>query len=369
MYLQEIVNKYYPETSIYESMDVWSLPKHKTHMIEKVCESGEYFAQLKKDGNWYQFSKSKTGKCYMFSRGESKKTGLPVENIAKMPHLENILNVLPNETVIIGEIYYPEIKDNGSDEVGTILRCLPPKAISRQKEKGYLHFYIHDILKYDGREISILKAIDRYNALKIMFEYHDLCNKEYIKLANIVTENIYEFVLEALNQGEEGVVLKLKTSPYFEGKKPAWKMIKWKKHDTIDVVCMGFDNATKDYDGNSPESWTYWVKEEDGTRVQGNYHNIPGYIPVKKPYFYNWKTSIQIGLYDEEGNLKQIGNVSSGLTDELRQKFAEEPEKYIGEVLVCDCMQLNEESLRHPKFIRFRNDKPARACTIKSIFN
>ena len=50
-------------------MKFWSLPKNKVHMIEEICENGEYFGQTKKDGNWYQFSKAADGTPYLFSRG------------------------------------------------------------------------------------------------------------------------------------------------------------------------------------------------------------------------------------------------------------------------------------------------------------
>lgn len=381
MYLQKVVDEYYPGASIFESMDVWSLPKHKKNQIKQICDSQEYFAQLKKDGFWYEYSKSKTGEAYLFSRGESVKTGLPVESIQKVPHIKKIFEALPNDTVIIGEIYYP---GKNSDEVKTIMGCLPKKAITRQKEKGYIHFYLHDILKFNGEDLTSLGALERYSKLQSIVQDYNLLNNEYVELAETVLEDLYNFLMQAFKDGEEGTVLKLKTAPYAEGKRPAWQTIKWKREDEVDVVCIGFEDATMEYDGISGEAWKYWgilhniarPGEEPNwileDKIEGKPINIidPDYntIPLTKPFFYGWKTSIVIGLFTESGKLLPIGKVSSGLTDDLRAKFAASPQDYIGKTLSCKCMEVTENSLRHPIFIKFRDDKPAKKCTFKSVF-
>lgn len=375
MYLQEKVNKHYPETSIYEAMEIWSLPSHKKNQIEEICNNKKYFAQVKKDGNWYEYSKSKTGVSYLFSRGLSTKTGLPVESIQNVPHIEKTFSVLPNDTVIIGEIYYP---NQTSNEVRSIMGCLPKKAIERQKVKGFIHFYLHDILRFNGEDLSSLGAYDRYLKLIDVINEYKLIEAECIELAPIITEDIYEFLINTLAEGEEGSILKLRTAPYAEGKRPAWSMIKWKKQDDVDLVCMGFEDPTKIYTGTELENWEYWEQYEHGDLIKGKLYTSlhdeelrPNGLlltPVTKPFFYGWKTSIRIGLYDDDGVLKQVGTVSSGLTDELRAKFAEDPDQYIGKVLTCNCMEVTKDSLRHPIYQTFRDDKNAESCTFKIVF-
>ena len=95
------------------------------------------------------------------------------------------------------------------------------------------------------------------------------------------------------------------------------------------------------------------------------------YMPVTKGYYYGWKTSMKLGAYDDKGNLIEIGTVSSGLTDELKEAFAKEPEKYLNRVVAIQCMQRNNEehTLRHGFFKSFRDDKNSKDCTIKDIFN
>lgn len=379
MYSQEKVDKFYPGAPIYEAMEVWSLPKTKQDKIIEVCESGDYFAELKKDGNWYEFSKSINGENYLFGRGKSTKTGLPVECIKKVPHIEEALKCLPNDTVIVGEIYYPGKTTN---EVRTVMGCLPKKAVERQKEKGNIHFYLHDIIRYNGEDLTSLGAYTRYQKLVEVCNSFNFLN-EYIELASIVEENIYDFLCAALANGEEGGVLKLKTAPYTEGKRPAWDMIKWKEHDTVDVICIGFEDATKDYDGKNEDSWDFWIIEEDLDYPNGKYElykkcdvgkkeAIRGInfrtIPVTKPYYYGWKTAMRIGVY-KNGEIVEIGTVSSGLNDELRAAFAKTPEKYINRVVKVDCMRKTADALRHPRFIEFRNDKDIQSCTFEATFN
>lgn len=378
MYPREEVDKFYPGAPIYEAMEIWSLPKNKQDKIMEVCKNGEYFAELKKDGNWYEFSKSVDGTNYLFGRGTSTKTGLPVECIKKVPHIEEALTCLPNDTVIIGEIYYPNKTTN---EVRSIMGCLPKKAVERQKEKGKIHFYLHDIIRYAGEDLTSVGAYQRYQKLKEVCNQFGFLN-EFVELTEIIEENIYDFLCEALTNGEEGGVLKLRTAPYIEGKRPAWNMIKWKEHDTVDVICTGFDDATKEYSGTEINSWDYWIIEEDVDFPNGKYilHKkceigkkeairSPNFrtLAVTKPYYYGWKTAMRIGVLKDD-KIVEIGTVSSGLNDELRAAFAKEPEKYINKVVKVDCMRKTDEALRHPRFIEFRNDKDIKSCTFEATF-
>ena len=370
MYNQELVNNHYPNAHIYEPMKVWTLPKNKKHMLEEICGNGDYFAQLKKDGNWYNFVIAEDGGCYLFSRGISVKTKLPSEAIAKVPHIEKVLSKLPRGTSIVGEIYYP---NGNTNDVRSIMGCLPKKSIERQKEKGNIHFYIHDVLEYDGVETFNLRADERYSLLteKVQPIINDSVELE---IAEAYYENIYEEVAKALASGEEGMVLKLKSASYQEGKKPAWQMIKVKVQDTVDVVCMGFLPPTKEYTGDHLNTWKHWENaigelEEFQEMSQGRVDLLilNGYSPVTKPYFYGWVTSMEIGGYDGDGSLIRIGKVSSGFSDSQREEFSLHPELYIGRTVECDCMEKTSDSLRHPIFKNFRSDKNAEECLLKDI--
>lgn len=372
-YVQEEVEKLYPSAIMIPPMKIGTFPGTRGITLHDVCNNGEYFAQLKKDGGCYIFEKV-CGHCYLFGRTESKKTGLLTEKGDNVPHIVDYFNkFLPDNTILVGEIYYPQ---KTSKEMTTIMGCLPKKAIERQQRSGNIHYYIHDILMYSGEDLLDKGARVRYNYLLECFNNLESCGAlpDFIELADIFEDtNLLEVASEALASGEEGIVLKKKDGTYQPGLRPAWQTIKIKKNATEDVICMGFENAKKDYDGKELDTWSYNLKR-DGAPLSGNYRDLVRefgeneVIPVTKPYYYGWKGALVIGAYNEFGDLVQIGTVASGLNDFYRQSFAEEPNKYIGKVVEISFMEKFEGTFRHPTFERFRDDKNANECTLTEIF-
>lgn len=365
IYDRNLVNEVFPEAIMVEAMRIWSLPKGRENMLQEKCESGEYFGQIKKDGFWYEFNRTENY-CYLFSRNESRETGLLTEKIDNVPHIKSALECLPKDTIVIGEIYVP---GGTSKDTTRIMGCLPATAIKRQKEQGNIHYYLHDIIAFNGVSMLNMPAEKRYDVLKKVVETFNLLSYDFIELAEKYTDNLFERIGTALENGEEGMVLKLKTAPYTPGKKPAWSAIKCKKVDYADVICLGFEDATKEYTGIELENWGFWIKE-DGTKAQGKYFGVEGYSPITKPYYFGWKNSIRIGAYDNNGNLKEIGTVSSGLTDEMKIAITERPDEYIGKVLKVQCMEKDNaaKTFRHPIFKEFRIDKNSKECTLQELF-
>lgn len=340
-----------------EPMKINKIPEGKESLFPSICESGEYFAQLKKDGYWYQFEKQED-QSYLWSRNKSVTTGTLTEKGANVPHIMEIMNRVPAGTVIIGEIYYPGKR---SKDVTPIMGSLPEKAIERQNgEYGLLHYYVHDMIYYNGKDLMNYGASIRYDLLVACYnkyslqDLHDSNGSPIIELAERVDTDIQEAVATALAAGEEGMVLKKKTAPYTPGKRPVWDTIKIKKTDTCDAIIIAACDPTKEYTGKEIDTWPYW---EDG-------------IAVTKPYALGWKTAIEIGCYDD-GVLKSIGTVSSGLTDEMREGLAKHPESYIGKVCELAGMEKdrNAHTLRHFHFIRIREDKDPSECSMNTIFS
>ena len=369
------MSELYPESRQHQCMKIWKLPTNKKHMLKEVCENGEYFASIKKDGYWYQFEKT-DNYSYMFSRTKSKTTGELSEKSGNVPHIIKALELIPKNTILIGEIYYP---NQTSKDVTTIMGCLADKAIKRQEVKGLLHFYIHDIIEYDGKDLQSTDAIERYNILKQMFDDYNLNQYNFLELAEIIEDDIYNLSMKALADGEEGTVLKLKKGKYFPDKRPAWNTIKIKKSDTVDAFIIGFCDATRDYNGKELMNWCFWEQKDwegNWSKAYGEFYeeymnDRSHFRPVTKPYYYNWKTAFELGAYDENGNIKLIGTISSGLTDEMREAFNIEPDKYMNRVVEIECMEKNnvDKTLRHGFLLRFRDDKKAEECTIKNIFS
>lgn len=388
------MNAIYPDALIIEPMKINKIPEGKEHMFPSLCESGEYFAQLKKDGYWYMFEKT-ANHSYLFSRNKSVETGTLTEKGANVPHIMDALSVLPEGTILIGEIYYPGKR---SKDVTPIMGSLPEKAIERQNgEYGRLHYYIHDILSYKGINIISYGASVRYEILKTVFHKWYLDSYRFLELAERVDENIQEFTAAALEAGEEGVVLKKKTAPYTPGKRPAWDTIKIKKTDTCDAVCIGFSDPTKYYNGKldvgpnysglDAGSWPYWIVEQHDSIFEPSTivdeYTVPlgettviksplcATMPVTKAYYFGWKTSMDIGAYDRQtGKMFKIGSVSSGLTEEIQAMAGYNPDAYIGKVVKLAGMEKDhkEKTLRHFYFKGFHEDKNADECWLDEIF-
>lgn len=377
---KEKIHELYPEAEelMIEPMLIWKLPVGKESMLSEVCSNGEYFLEEKIDGAFYQFVKTENH-CYLFGRTVSKVSGILTEKSDNVPHLKEALNCLPAGTILIGEIYVP---GGTSKDTVSIMGCLPTLAIKRQKDAP-IHYYVHDIIAYDSVNLINSPADLRYKILAAIWKKHNLNQYSFLRLATRVDEDMEAEISRILKSGGEGVVLKKKDYPYSPGKRPAWSTIKVKQMDSIDLICTGFCDATKEYTGKELETWPYW--EERGEQNQddeytwllseGQYyedyvHNPHIYRPVTKPYFLGWKTAIRIGAYNDKGELIDLGTVSSGLTDDNKREMTEHPELWLGTVVALDCMQVDkkEHTLRHPVFKCKRDDKDAKDCVISEIF-
>ena len=410
------MNQYFDESKISELFPgaealmvpaglIWKLPAGKEHMMSEVCESGDYFAEEKIDGAFYMFvtgsghgSTLDAQQSYLFGRTVSKVTGLMTEKGGNVPHIMNALCGLPPQTALIGEIYYP---GGTAKNTVTIMGCLPEEAIKRQQAEngpGYIHYYIHDIISYDGVNLMNTGAWDRWRILSAVWTKHHLDSFDFLRLARPVEHNIEDEVSRILASGGEGMVLKKRTAVYVPGKRPAWDSIKFKQMDDTDLVCTRVIPATREYTGKDIETWPYWEVAypvwhgswddwEWREVVSGNYYtkyldnnntsilptdpNSRRYRPVTKPYALGWMTSIGIGAYSDNGELVELGTVSSGLTDEDRANMAKEPNRYTGMVVSLHAMSIDrkEKTLRHPVFKSWREDKNPQDCTIKSVFS
>lgn len=374
------IHELYPEAEnlMIEPMLIWKLPAGKESMLSEVCSNGEYFLEEKIDGAFYQFVKTENH-SYLFGRTVSKLSGILTEKSDNVPHLKEALNCLPAGTILIGEIYVP---GGTSKDTVSIMGCLPALAIKKQ-EKEPIHYYVHDIIAYDTVNLIDSPADLRYKILSAIWKKHNLDQYSFLRLATRVDEDMEAEISRILKSGGEGVVLKKKDYPYTPGKRPAWSTIKVKQMDSIDLICTGFCDATKEYTGKELATWEYW--EERGEQSQdgeytwllseGRYykdylHNPHIYRPVTKPYFLGWKTAIRIGAYNDKGELVDLGTVSSGLTDDHKREMTENPDLWLGHVVALDCMQIDkkEHTLRHPVFKCKREDKDAKDCVISEIF-
>lgn len=342
--------------------------------------NGQWVAQQKYDGALYMLEKIDNDHIYLFARTKSRKTGELVEKSANVPHIIEWAKSLPDDTVLLGEIYVPGGKSN---DVTKIMGCTPQNAIARQKGQGYggfIHYYIFDAIRFNGHDFCNTGFVARFKKFQDWFYKQDI--SVYVEMAHIYTDNFEQVLHDILSNGGEGMVFKKADAIYEPGKRPTKTYFKMKESlDTIDLVCIGLEDPVRIYTGKEIETWQYWIErgEQDqngafqwyplyGYHYKDYEHNPHIYQPVTKPWYNGWKNAMTLGAY-KDGELIEVGRVASGFTDMMRQDMAENPDKYLNHVVECSAMSVTKDhSLRHPVFEQMRYDKNIEDCLWKDIF-
>ena len=360
----------------------WSFPKgykkDSKAETQSMIFSNEYLGARKIDGAYYRFVKDMDGNMRLQGRNKGV-AGEFLNKIGHVPHLQPFFDSLPNGTCLLGEIYFPN--KEGSSNVATIMGCLEQKGIERQKIGEKLHYYVFDIWAFNGRSMLKSPFEDRVELLRLLEDKYlrECASKNVIcygKFAHYYEgKELWGKLQVGLASGQEGIVITKKDSLPEPGKRTARKTLKIKKElqETVDVVILDMNPPTRMYNGKEIEGWKLWENVRTGEKMNGefykDYQNGAPIEPVTKTYFNNWAGSLVIGLYDpEKDKLITIGNIS-GLTDEVLENWKE----YKGKILEVGGMELlrdkkgNFTGIRHPKAIRFRDDKTIKDCEIGQL--
>lgn len=370
-----------------EPMKYWAAPatmssNMRRMKLEQMIDSGEYLFGLKTDGNWSRAVITGDRQALQ-TRGISTVTKTYGEIQDKVLFWDNICDAFITgnlETVILGEVYLPGAIDK---DVGSILRCLTPKALARQKDNP-LRWRIFDVLALDGsnfmdkpfefRISHIPEVVGRINSPFVEgVTYYEMDNTFFDKMGEIFAA------------GGEGCVCYKKSSLYVPGKRGphAWDTLKVKQEISSDIDCiiMGTVAGEKLYTGKDIGSWKLWENQRTGELLEGEYfgeYQTGGaYIPVTRNYFNGWPAAIQVGVYNNNGQLIPLCKVS-GLTDSFRQDLKLHLKDWIGVPCSISGMMVSEAkasengegiSVRHPLLKRIRNeDIDPKDCTLAKIF-
>lgn len=350
-----------------EAMRYYSHPKSykgdPKEEAKKRIFSEEWLGARKMDGAFAKFIKDEDGNMMLLSRSRNVNGEFP-NKIDHVPHLFDFFNSLPNGTCLLGEIYFPS--HEGSNEVTKIMGCITDKAIERQKNDP-LHYYIFDILAFDNVSFMPFRAEDRFNYIN---EIKNKYNYKNIEFANYYKGlELWNMIQETLASGGEGGVIIHKDSKYQPGKRSTKVSLKIKKElqDTIDCFFTGrISSPARDYTGKDIENWKYWENVRTGELINApmfnEYYKGESYEPVTKSYYMGMAGSLEIGVY-QNNKIKPIGYLS-GLSEEIKMNY----DKYKMRVIEVTAMQLTDDKmLRHPKFVRFRDDKQPQDCLWEQI--
>ena len=356
-------------------------PDARRAKLEQMIDSGNYLFGEKTDGNWSR-AVITSERNALQTRGISTVTKTYGEIQDRVLFWDYVLRAeWYGTTVILGEVYLPGAIDK---DVGSILRCLTPKALSRQKNNP-LRWRIFDVLALDGKDMMNEAFENRIKCIPEIVNRIDcplVTGVEYYEMDN----TFFDKMGEIFAAGGEGCVCYKKDSIYIPGKRGphAWDTVKVKQEisSEIDCVIMGTVAGEKIYTGKDIGSWTLWENQRTGELLEGEYfgeyQHGGAYIPVTKNYFHGWPAAIQVGVYNKEGQLIPLCKVS-GLTDHFREDLKRFPQDWIGVPCSISGMMVSEAkansdgegiSIRHPLLKRIRKDDiDPKDCTLAKIFD
>lgn len=357
-----------------EAMKYWSYtsstpPEKRKAEIRNMIFSNEYLGALKCDGYYERLIKDEDGNCFMVARNKNVR-GEATEKLEWVPQIHDFMNSLPNGTVFLSECWLPG--NEGSRKITSLLGCLKDRCIERQEKGQKLHFYIFDIMAYNGEDYTKKPAAERFEKL------HELSHEyvhNYVEWAQYHSgEDLWNKLQEFLASGREGMVIMREDAPVYFKRTPARVSIKVKQEikESIDCFFTGRAAApTKEYNGKEIATWPYWVDAYTDQRLPVGEHYYEAFhegaqiLPVTKPYYNRWAGSLEIAVL-KDGEEFSLGYIS-GLPDKVKMNYRE----YRHQVVEVGAMQIDKESnrLRHGKILSFRSpeDKVWTDCTYDQI--
>lgn len=377
--------------------------------LEEMFTSDDYLIEEKKDGTRATLHIRKDGNR-LFSRRISKKTDWYTENTDSVPHIRDLkIPISLRGTIIDGELSIP----NGDfKDISSIMNCLWDEAILRQQEMNkWVQLNAFDIIYYKGVYVAKMPLLKRKELLKKVVQE---INSPYIRLENwyhldnpvveiddlilswlsdhglgdtfpILEQEVYAnkieevpFKLELSRKafyeyvvltGGEGLMAKPINGTYRHTRGREYTKIK--KFTTREVICTGFTPPTKEYEGKELDTWEYW--EDD--------------VPVTKHHYMNWIGTIKYGVIITgaelvewqkknpkekpvttmyEGRMILEVGECSGFDEETREYFSNNQTDMIGKVIELKAHEvLKTGKLRHPRYLRTREDKEYTRCIYK----
>ncbi len=288
---------------------------------------GTLAAENKYDGSRFQFHKVGTKGAIYSRRLEEMTESLP-------DVIDMLLSATDHDVIIDGEVI--AILNGKPMPFQTVLRRIRRKHdIDEAKEKIELRPCVFDILVCDGETLIDKPFSERREILTTVM-------KEYVapQFVSDSVEDIEAYYHAALDAGNEGIMLKVRDSPYIPGNRGKyWIKIK-PEVDTIDLVVTGAE----------------WG-EGKRAKVYGSY---------------------VLACQDENGELLEISRVATGIDDAMlatlyelfKDRVVSEKGKTVtfepDVVFEVGYAELQKSTnypagfaLRFPRFARLRDDKDA----------
>jgi DNA ligase-1 len=195
-------------------------------IADMVAEHGEVAAEFKYDGSRFQFHK-KGNWCRMYSRRLEDVTGALPDVITQL------LASTDHDVILDGEVI--AIKDNKPMPFQSVLRRFRRRHdIEEAQEAIEMVPNVFDILYFDGETLIDLPFSKRREHLERVVTDH--VAPQVVSSDQKVIDQTYQ---DALAAGHEGIMLKVRDSPYTPGQRGKyWIKIK-PAVDTLDLAVIG----------------------------------------------------------------------------------------------------------------------------------
>ena len=239
-------------------------PFYLAYALEEDAASlgdiNEWQAEWKWDGIRGQIIK-RNDELFVWSRGEELMTD-------KFPEYQQLKEMLPNGTVIDGEII--SLAAAASEDRFSVLpfsalqtRIGRKNITAKQLKEAPVGFIAYDLLEENGRDNRMMSMAERRTGLENLLQK---INLPFIHISPVIRlgswDELKEIRKQSRDKGSEGIMLKRKDSEYKTGRKRGdwWK---WKMDPlTIDAV-MVYAQKGSGRRSNLYTDYTFAVKDGD----------------------------------------------------------------------------------------------------------
>lgn len=322
------------------------LPTQNTKTGEKSLEmilgGTDYWAEPKINGHRAGYINGG-----LYSTRNLGVDGYQICNSERVPHIVQELNKEDPDGLMIldGELAF-DIADCSNEDVATILGASPEKAQERARARALVYF-IYDILRLpNGEDVSFQPLQSRRKLLDSIFTMaftrFVIPTEIYDPTRGYDLASVMDFAKE---NNWEGLVFKNRKSLYHPGKRPANCWYKWKISSVVDEQV--FITAILD-----PEMYH---RDSLGRRDPERFTRL---------YLENLAGGVKIAQIDRAtGTWIDRGRIGTW-SDEQRQLFISEPDKWIGKVFDLSAFRKTDSGkFVSGKFIRWRPDLRREDCT------
>lgn len=303
------------------------LPSRCTAELPDELEQEHLVSELKLDGSRYvlylgagvdPYERQKLNA--LLSRRVSSVDNKHVDKTANIPHITAINYAGLEGTVLDGECFLTDFATTQG------IMGSSPKVAAQKQESEQIVYWAFDCMVYRGKDIRGRPLSERRKILEAVVKQ---MNNPHIRAMPQWTTGHSEIFHKVVSRGGEGLIIKDIRTGYGIG----WS--KAKKAFEVSCFISGYKPGNGKYEGGIG--------------------------------------AIAISVYDEYGNAVEVG-FASGFSDEIREQISSDQASWLFKVVDIYAHELSKPSkdhpsgrLRHPTYLRFRDDLDETDCTLSKL--